>query len=375
MSGHPPLITRHCEFLARGLAALALMLSPSISRAQVTDPPAQGKIVPTLEALPHASKPRGAFKMWCGKKDRLLLSVGGQFEACDGGRKSATIAISSRWPAQCSADGQQLIYVDTRMGYITRIDIANGASRLLASYKPRETGDDKTALSPDLRSIVSSSSLTLAADAGALKIISVKDIANKQLRDIKRSDDSSKIFAAYFTSIDVLDAQGEKIGSGQLPKGFYYRDGWFAADRQALILYLASEEDESGPSALIQCRITDWKYSQLKSRVDSASVGGRGILGTVSPVGKPPPPSEDDDGGTIHYYDRYVAELRDGASNLVARQVRPRASRTDFEINIAPSGMKAALTWHISPTAECPPTDGSSDCAQGILVDLTKVVK
>lgn len=331
----------------------------------------------TFEALPHSSLPQGTFKTWCGRKDRFLVGVNGQLEAYDAGVKSATMAVSSAWPVQCSDDGQQLVYVDTRMGYVTKVDIASGRTQFLASYEVSEVGYAHISFSSDLRVVATNRPLRLNSDGGDLRVIPTRELgdasAQGSIGKIKWSDDSSKLFVAYDRAVEVIDAQGRKIGSGPLPKGSYVRDGWFDVGQQELALYLALEKDESGPGLIIKCRIADWKCDRLRSRVDSVSVGGRGVMGTISPLGKTQIP--DDDSTPI--YPRYAAELRDTGSNLLVRQIFvTTGGRRNFNVSLAPSGTKAILTWHIDPTAGCKPPDArSSYCEQGMMIDLSKVFK
>jgi hypothetical protein len=118
-------------FAAVSVTLFFLLLFLNSAHAQENSPASAARIVPTFDALPHVSLPQGGrFKIWCGNNDRLLLDVNGALEAHDAGVKSAAIAVSSIRPAQCSEDGQKLVYVDTNMGYVTKVDIASGASRL-----------------------------------------------------------------------------------------------------------------------------------------------------------------------------------------------------------------------------------------------------
>lgn len=108
-----------------------LLLFLNSARAQENSPASAARIVPTFDALPQVSLPQGgSFKIWCGNMDGFLLDVNGALEAYDAGVKPAAIAVSSTWPAQCSGDGQKLVYVDTNIGYVTKVDIVSGASRL-----------------------------------------------------------------------------------------------------------------------------------------------------------------------------------------------------------------------------------------------------
>jgi hypothetical protein len=357
---------RHTSFVL-GMAVLILLCCPIALSAQAGTPSDRAGAVPTLEALPHIALPRGAFKAWCGRNDRYLMDVDGRLEAYDAGVKSATIAVSSSWPVQCSLDGRQLAYVDTTMGYLTEIDIASGSSRLRASYKS-ELGVGIPAPSPDLKTVATTTPLTLAPDVGDLKSVLIK---RNEESSIRWSDDSSKLLIVHPTSAEVLDVSGATIASGPLPNGTYFENGWFAADRNSLILYLSPRG--RGESVVVKCRLAQWKCDLLKSRVDIVSVGGRGVMATIGPLGKPPARSENRDDSPI-IFGRYSAEVRDGLAQPLARQTLLTATgHTDFEINMAPSGKKAILTWHARPT-ECKPTLGQSDCLQGILVDLSKVL-
>jgi hypothetical protein len=187
------------------------------------------------------------------------------------------------------------------------------------------------------------------------------------------SVDSSRFYVGYSRAIEVFDANGDKVGSGPTPKGSYFRDGWFDARQQALIFFLVLDSDESGPGRAVRCRIADWKCDRLSSRVDSVSASGRGMVGTVAPLGKTIIP--DDDSTVI--YPSYAAELRDRASNLLVREVLlTAAGRSDFKINISPSGAGAVLAWTLTTPEKCAAQDARSTyCDRGIWVDLSKVIK
>jgi hypothetical protein len=341
--------------------------------AEESKPSVPASAVPTIEALPHIALPRGTFKTWCGRNDRFLLAVDGQLEAYDAERKAATIAVSSSWPVQCSLDGRQLIYTDTNMKHFMRVDIASGDSRLLASFS------GQAVLSPDFQNVAVAGTLEPAPDAGNIKIVHLPGSDDSgplgNVSAIVWSEDSSKLFFAYFRGLEVYDANGAKIGSGRFPKETYYRDGWFEAGQQTLVLLLARDEDESGPGRLIRCRIVDWKCERIKPLTDVFSVGGRGILGTVSPFGKPPKPGPDDDGGTVLLYSKYAGELRGHASKLLARQIFATATgRSQFGLYVSPSGIKAILTWSVRTSATCKRSDDSEFyCPQSILIDLSKL--
>ena len=155
---------------------VALFVSPSLTtpaQARDSSPHAKARPVPTLESLPHAALPRGRFKGWCGQKDRYLLDVDGQIEAYDAGVKYATIAVSSEWPWQCSNNGEQLVYIDIGMGHVTKVDIASGDSRWLASYQQPERETAKISFSSDFKNVATTKPLKLTADAEKLNVIAV----------------------------------------------------------------------------------------------------------------------------------------------------------------------------------------------------------
>ena len=358
MFGHPGI-----KGFSFSMAILLSLTCPSA--AQDGKPLSQAVAVPTLESLPHVALPSGAFKTWCGRSDRFLLDANGQLEAYDAGVKSATIAVSSSWPVRCSQDGKQLVYVDTNMGYLTQVDIATGNSRLLASYTPAP-GVISPVFSPDLKAVATITPLTPAPETTRLKVLVIKEKAHF----IKWSDDSSRLLVNYSSTVQVLDTNGATIGSGPLPPRKYLEGGWFATDLDAVILYLASTAKDD--NAVVRCRIKEWKCDPLKSRSDSVSVGGHGVIGIIAPLGKPPPPSgRDEDDPPV--FDKYTAELRDGAFKLRARQVfLTAAGKADYEIYVAPSGRKMVLTWHAQPGPNCPASDASY-CASGILVDISRV--
>ena len=319
-----------------------------------------------LESLPHIALPRGEFKAWCGRSDRFLLSVNGQLEAYDAGVRYATIAVSSSWPVQCSLDGKQLVYIDTNMGYLTEVDIASGSSRLLASYAPK-LGVISPVPSPDLKLVAAITPLALKPEAGALKVLAVREGAEI----IKWSNDSSRILVGYSTSVHVLDLNDATIGSAPIPQHTYLEDAWFAADPNTIVLYLASKVKAG--SILVRCGVREGKCAPRKSRLDSVSVGG-GITGIIAPLGNPPPPSGRDE-NDLPVFDKYAAELRDDRFKVRARQVfLTTIGNRDYEINVAPSGARAILMWRAQPGPDCAAGDASY-CERGMLVDISRVSK
>jgi hypothetical protein len=217
-------------------------------------------------------------------------------EAYDGGVKYATIAVSSDWPWQCSNDGEQLVYINTRMGYVTRVDIASGDSRLLASYQRPERENTAISFSPDLGIVATTIPLKLTADAGKLKVILVqqnkRQNSKESVQQIRWSRDASRLAVAYdSTLVEILASGGKRVGSGERPKAWNVADGWFDVDREALTLFLVPEQQHTG--IVVRCNLVSWKCNRLKSRVDSFSIGRRGIVGTMEPLGKAPMPDDD----------------------------------------------------------------------------------
>jgi hypothetical protein len=360
------------------LALVAMFVSSSLASSAQTlegNPPAKGKPVPTLESLPHVALPKGVFKGWCGQKDRYLLDVDGQIEAYDAGVKYATIAVSSDWPWQCSNDGEQLVYINTRMGYVTRVNIASGDSQLLASYQRPERENTTISLSPDLGIVATTIPLNLTADAGKLKVILFEQDKQRNPKEsvqrITWSNDGSRLAVAYdIATIEILDSGGRRVGSGERPKAGNVDDGWFDVDREALTLFLVPEQQYTGIA--VRCDLASWKCRRLKSRVDSFSLGGRGITGAVGPLGKIEIP--DDDSFVIHHH--YAAEIRHRVLGLLARQVYATAGgRWRYAISVSPSGTQAVLTWRNERLAGCGTGPDSFKCAQGILINLSKVLE
>lgn len=337
--------------------------------------PVKARTAPTLESLPHTPLPRGVFKGWCGQNDRYLLNVGGQIEAYDAGAKYATIAVSSDWPWQCSDDGEQLVYINIHAGYVTKVNIASGDSRLLASYQPPKWETTKLSFSPDLGSVATTVPLKLAADAGELKVVLVQNYQpqdpKKPTQWIRWSKDASRIAVAYESKrIEILEADGRRVSSGTRPNDWNVSDGWFDADRKMLTLFLVPEQERTGIA--VKCDLGSWKCSRIKSNVDSFSIGGREIVGAVGPLGKAPRRTDD----SITYEHHYAAEVRHQSAGLLARQIYDAVGgRLEYAISISPSGTKAILTWDNRQLAGCGTGPDPANCAQGILIDLSKVRK
>ena len=193
----------------------------------------------------------------------------------------------------------------------------------------------------------------------------------ERAEQIRWSHDASKFYVAYSpTGIEILDADGKKESSGKRPISEIV-DGWFDSNHRALTLFLARNDRQDAGSA-VRCHLVSWKCDRLKSRVDSFSIGGRGIIGTVEPLGKADPVV--DFSRTI--YARYAAEIRHPGAGLLARQIYFTSNRLwNYAISVSPTGTKAILTWDNKQLAGCGTGPDPAKCVRGILIDLSKVLK
>src|SRR6266702_1419757 len=341
------------------------------AEAALPAPPPKPPSVPTFEKLPHTPLPKGEFIAWCGDHDRYLFATDHYYiDAYDGDTKiSAPSATASR-SAQCGADGRHIFFTEDDAGRVRKVELESGKSQILATFQKQSQPGIELSFSPDLKSVASTLPLQLTMEAGELRTINVTEATGHYASKIDWAADSSKFFAAYSDTIDILDAQGKKIGGGALLKGSYVRAGWFDAEQKSLFLFLVTEIDESG-GPLVRCRIANWRCARVKERIEQASGGGKGLMGTVGPLDRPKPP---DDDSTV-LYSRYAAELRDASFRLLFRQEFTRAAgQTDVQLHVSPSAARAVLSWSRSERAKCP--DPANDkCQPGWILDLTKVAK
>lgn len=324
-------------------------------------------LVPTFESLPHTPFSKAVFNGWCGQHDRYLLDENGAVNAYEAGTKIAAVAISPGNPYQCSSDGRQLINIHGR--HVFMVDIASGNSQWIAS------NDRAIAFSPDFKSVASSGPLELKPQAPQLRVILVKDkrtVGKTQPPEwIKWSANGSRIAVVYPTSVDILDRDGVNIASMTKSDIGWVKDGWFEDDQRTLTLFM---ETEQPPGSILKCSIAG-KKCLARPRIESISIGGQGIVGTIIPLGKPPVRVDD----SILLSKEYAAEIRSADSRLLARQVFPiKTGRWSFQIAVSPSGKRSILTWDDENQPECVSSEGSAStykCKQGMLVDLTKVIK
>ena len=95
-------------------------------------------------------------------------------------------------------------------------------------------------------------------------------------------------------------------------------------------------------------------------------------MGSVGPLGKVG--RRDDDSIVIHHH--YAAEIRHQTFGLLARQVYATAGgRWRYAISVSPSGTQTVLTWRNERLAGCGTGLYSFKCAEGILINLSKVLK
>ncbi|MGY3533749.1 hypothetical protein [Bradyrhizobium sp. USDA 4452] len=323
--------------------------------------------VPTFESLPHTALPTARFYGWCGQHDRYLLDENGAVNAYEAGNKIAAVAISPGNPYQCSSDGRQLINIHGQ--HVFMVDIASGGSQWIASY------DRAIAFSPDFKSVASSGPLELKPQAPELRVVQVKDkrtVGQTQRPEwIKWSANGSRIVVVYPTSVDILDRNGVSIASMTKSPAGWVKDGWFEDDQRVVTLFM---ETEQPPGSILKCSVAE-KKCLARPRIESISIGGRGIVGTIIPLGKPPVRVDD----SILLSKEYAAEIRNANSRLLVRQVFPiKTGRWSFRIAVSPSERQSILTWNDDNQPGCVYGEGSAGvykCRQGMLVDLTKVIK
>lgn len=357
------------------VACLTLFVPPALAdpaNAQESRQSPPPTLVPTFESLPHTALPTARFRGWCGRNDRYLLDENGVLNAYEAGTKLAAIAVSPGNPWQCRSDGRQLIYIGD--GHVSKVDIASGDSQWLASFDDHK--GETVAFSPDFESVATSVPLELKPPAAQLKVILVGDKKKGSKTErpwwIKWSENGAEIAVVYPTSVDILDRNGATIVAMTKPDIGWAKDGWFEKDQRALTLFM---EEEQPPGSVIKCSAAG-KRCVTRPRIESISIGGRGIVGTVIPLGKPPVREDD----SIHVSEKYAAEIRNANSRPFVRQVfSTRAGLWPFRIAVSPSGKWSILTWDDRHQPGCE-YGGRSDaavykCAQGMLVDLTKVIE
>ncbi len=358
--------------LVIGSAVILAVLSVGDCRAQQAQrPQAGGNVVPTLEALPHEALPPGQFLDWCA--DKLVMEVDRKKEIYNGSLKASPLSFPSQSQLDCGDDGQKLAFDDQEAGYVYGVDIAGGVvERTLATYDKKLSPE--VVFSPDLKNVASNGPLTLGPNAVGLNVVALGGTGRRNIGNIRWSPDSTKLFGmtapegvARRHAVEIVDTHRRKIGSGMLPPGFDFRDGWFA---NAQALYLLANRDESGPDVVFRCRIENWKCDRVAQNVLAASVGGDGILAMVLALGK-----YSNDGEIVTYPSRFAVEIRNGASQLVARQVFKSSERAVQNVSVTPSGTRAVVVWRESWASRCPPGEEDSErCRVGIyggmVVDL-----
>jgi hypothetical protein len=291
------------------------------------------------------------------------------YEIYQSGADMPLLSVSEKSSLECDQDGDKLARVDEVGGLIYEVDVPAGVTkRVLASFD-RNQPFQEIAFSPDLKSVASRQPLTPSSSAINLNVILLSGSKDREIRQVKWSRDSSKFFGISQTGkanaevVQIFDAQGQKIGSGALPPGSLFREGWFA-NSQTLHLELGSAHDEFGAGTILKCRIEGWKCETIASNVLDASAGGDGILGIVQAVGK-----YSSDGDTITYPPGYVVEIRNGDGLVVARQTFQTAQRHEFHLTIAPSGTRAILFWYGKAGPGCPAEEQKTHSGQSASID------
>lgn len=173
-------------------------------------------------------------------------------------------------------------------------------------------------------------------------------------------------------SVEVIDINQRKLGSGLIPKEGYFRDGRFTEDGMSLLLYVGGD---FGPGFLFRCRIAAWKCVRVKSNIVEISFGDRGRVGTVSPYRVKPDPSDYAD-GTVPIHPMYAAEVCDTTSGQpVAREIVLTAGsppRRWYRLHVSPRGTKAVLTWEVDKHAGCVPPNWDAPCIEAKMFDLSR---
>jgi hypothetical protein len=370
--------------LGRAALLLVLLCWANSGFAQAGSNAVQPKAAPSLEDFAQIPVPRGNFKGWCGHKDRFLIGYNGEMEAYDG---NAKVVIPTMIPfaadIQCDEDGRHLAYVSKDTGRAVKVDIESGASEILAEFAPppyhlakrSKLSANEISISPNFRLIAADGELTPAPNVKVIRLPSPHLVMH-----VRWSEDSSKLFYILRgrdrDSVEVIDTSQRKLGSGVLPSKSWFRDGWFGADGESVFLFLGGSVD-AAPGFLVKCGIADWKCNRLKSNIDEISVGGRGRIGTISPYQVKPDPSYYAD-GTIPIHPKYLAEVLDSASRLLARQVVLTAAprrRWPYKLQVSPRGTKVVLTWDVDKHADCVPPDWRALCIEAKMFDLSRGVR
>ncbi|WP_456624015.1 hypothetical protein [Bradyrhizobium sp. P5_C12] len=352
-------------------AAFTLLVAATVCRAEgeLRAPPVKPPSVPTFEKLPHTPLPKGEFIAWCGDHERYLFATDHHYvDAYDGGAKISAPSPTADRSVQCGPDGRYIVFSEDDAGRVRRFELETGKSEVLATF--RNQSHPSISFSPNMKIVASSQPLQLTAEAGGVRTINVSGAIGRPVYRIVWAPDSSKFFVAYANTIDVLDAQGERIGGGKFLKDSDVRAGWFDAEQKSLFLFLVTDDIQFiGP--LVRCRIADWRCVRLRERVEQAAGGGKGLMSIVSPLDRPKLP--DDDSTVV--YARYSAELRDGSFRLLFRQEFTRAAGlTGPQLYVSPSAATAVLSWRLMERAKCP--DRANDkCQPGWILDMTKAVK
>jgi hypothetical protein len=376
-----PRLDRYRTLAAGSLIVLSLLSFPTDGHAQqVQASQPQGSAVPTLEALPHQPLPRGEFKGWCGLSDNILMITGQGIQIYNSdGVAATTHFFSEHVKLECGDDGRRMVRIDNHEGHAAEYDIASGDfTRLLASYASSQgkSFSPTISFSPDLKSVATDGPLTLGPGVTDLKVIQLEHGAHF----IQWTRDSSEFLAVSRLKgnperhvVEVFNAQGQKIGSGAVPAGYFFGDGRFGrfAGPQTLYLRVALLRDEFGADDVLKCRIQNGRCEKIAGNVLEASAGENGLLGMVRPVGK-----YSNTGEVITLPPKYLVELRNGASRVLARQTLEFAERNYVKLDVAPSGTKAVLSWSSSSGPGCPPKDRKDGwCRGGMIIDLTGVLK
>jgi len=345
------------------VAALFLAISMrSIHAQQPQNSTSAGRTVPTFEALRHTQMQLpGLFTAWCGSNDKFIVYAGQSVEIRDTQSKLTTLTGLLPAAMQCSENDDRVAAVDYLKASVREIDARRGTDRILAFFEKNPRSDPHVSFSADFGTVVSDRALIFSSDASVLRYVKTSPDDDKYVREIKVSDMASSFYKVTASHIYVYDMDNKKIGGGPVPEGFFFRRGWFD-ESENLILFLGSDDDESGDGFIFACAIKTWNCRQALKGVVNVSFA-KGLLGVVSSVDRRPRTADDGDSEVLPR--RYAVEVKDREMKTLIRQEFNSADRPRMRAEIATSGKKIILLWH--DRTRCPQ---AGLCETGIIVDL-----
>jgi len=350
-------------------SVIGLCLFAPVAHAQTPAPP-QAETVPTLTSLPSLPRlARGHFVAWCGNSDRIIITSSRKewFDVYDGGRKIFEFSFSDK-NLVCPDNSRSMLSRDESLRVISEWDLTAG--RNVGVFGTFEDKSQRIAFSPDLKNVASNKPVKLPSQSVKPVIISAPPEAT--WFNLIRWRPDSLAFLAVSSGrleqgfrIEIHDVQGNRVSSHQIGPGFIFVNAWFAGPDAIYLLVSSYKEEQRGYFAW-RCPISTWKCTELSQDVVSASVGGDGMLATVKAIGEYTMTGE-----TIIYPPKSLVEIRDRSSRVLARQTFSSPQRFNYQVEMAPTGAKLALTFE----TRCPKGRTEPVCYGDVTFDLTKIVK